>query len=294
MIFAEERTKVTKNKIRLLALDLDGTVLTSANTLDTEVKKAIENAVESGMEIVVASGRPFCSMPEEILKIDGIRYIIASNGAAIYDGGKNRVRSVTLKEADVLKIMELTKEYDLIWEAFCDGETCTDRRYYENPVKYGCGVAYVDYVRSSRGCTDDMRQYIFNRRAVLDSIEFVCNKPKLREKIRALLEENLSGVYITSSSADFVEFMDREATKSNAVRFICEREGIDIKNTAACGNADNDVDMIAQAGLGAAVKNASKSCVDSADLIVETNDNNGVKQLIDNIIEHNFKNNKTL
>ena len=77
---------MTKNKIRLLALDLDGTVLTSANTLDAEVKKAIENAVESGIEIVVASGRPFCSMPEDVLGIEGIRYIIASNGAAVYDG----------------------------------------------------------------------------------------------------------------------------------------------------------------------------------------------------------------
>lgn len=285
---------MTKNKIRLLALDLDGTVLTSANTLDAEVKKAIENAVESGIEIVVASGRPFCSMPEDVLGIEGIHYIIASNGAAVYDGSKNRVRSVTLKEADVLKIMELTSEYDLIWEAFCDGETCTDRRYYENPVKYGCGEAYVDYVRSSRGCTDDMRQYIFNRRAELDSIEFVCNKPAQREKIRALLKENLGGVYITSSSADFVEFMDGEATKSSAVRFICEREGIDIKNTAACGNADNDVDMIAQAGLGAAVKNASKLCLDCADLIVESNDNNGVKQLIDAIMEHRIPSKKTL
>jgi len=279
---------MTNKKIQLLALDLDGTVLTSANTLDFCVKKAIENAVEAGMEIVVASGRPFCSMPGDILSIDGIRYIIASNGAAVYDGRKNRVRSVTLKESDVLKIMELTNGYDLIWEAFCEGETCTDRRYYENPVKYGCGEAYVDYVRSSRGCADDMRQYIFSRRTVLDSIEFVCNKPKLREKIRALLEENLSGVYITSSSADFVEFMDGEATKSNAVKFICEREGIDLKNTAACGNADNDVDMIVQAGLGAAVKNASRSCIEAADLVVETNDNNGVKYLIDSILKNNY------
>ena len=79
--------------------------------------------------------------------------------------------------------------------------------------------------------------------------------------------------------------MDRDATKSNAVRFICERENIDINDTAACGNADNDVDMIAQAGVGAAVKNATKSCLEAADIVVDSNDKNGVKQLIEKLLE---------
>ncbi|HCA04621.1 MAG TPA: hypothetical protein DEO32_01855 [Ruminococcaceae bacterium] len=273
-----------KSKIQLLALDLDGTVLTSRNTLAPQVRRAIEAAVSAGVEVVAASGRPFSSMPREILDIQGIRYVIASNGAAVYDENRRRVRSVTLRESDVERIMELTGKYDLIWEAFSEGETCTDSRYYANPVKYGCGEAYVDYVRGSRGQSDDMRGYILERRDRLDSVEFVCNKPRLREKIRAELERELTGVYITSSSADFVEFMDREATKSNAVRFICERENIDIKNTAACGNADNDVDMIAQAGLGAAVKNATPLCLDAADLVVASNNDHGVRELIEYIL----------
>lgn len=274
-----------KNKVKLLALDLDGTVLTSNNTLSDEVKAAIQRAIDAGIEVVAASGRPFCSMPKEILSMDGIRYIIASNGAAVYDVNKNRVRSVTLRESDVIKLLKLTEDYDLIWEAFLDGETCTDKRYYDDPVKYGCHEAYVEYVQSSRGCSDDMRGYIFERKDKLDSVEIVCSNKELREEIRAKLEDNLDTVYITSSSADFIEFMDRDATKSNAVRFICERENIDINDTAACGNADNDVDMIAQAGVGAAVKNATKSCLEAADIVVDSNDKNGVKQLIEKLLE---------
>lgn len=284
MNFAEELLKVTKNKTRLIALDLDGTVLTSSNTLAPEVKSAIEAAISSGIEVVVASGRPYISMPREVLEIKGIRYVIASNGAAIYDGNKNRVRSVTLRETDVERLLELTAGYDLIWEAFCEGETCTDSRYYADPVKYGCGEAYIDYVRNSRGTSDNMRQYIRDRKSALDSVEIVCNNKSLRQEVRSMLEKELDSVYITSSSADFVEFMDIEATKSNAVRFICEREGIDIKNTAACGNADNDVDMIAQAGLGAAVKNATDACLDAADMILSSNDNHGVKELVEFIL----------
>ena len=59
-----------KNKVKLLALDLDGTVLTSNNTLSDEVKAAIQRAIDAGIEVVAASGRPFCSMPKEILSME--------------------------------------------------------------------------------------------------------------------------------------------------------------------------------------------------------------------------------
>ena len=223
---------MTKNKVKLLALDLDGTVMRSDNTLAPEVKSAIVSAVSCGVEVVVASGRPFSTMPGEIMAIDGIRYVVASNGAAIYDASRRRVRSLTMRESDVLRLLELTEAHDLIWEAFCEGGICTDRRYYNDPVRYGCSAAYVDYVRSSRGCSDDMRGYIFVFFLELDSVEIVCADPSVREPLRAKLERELRGLYITSSSADFVEFMDSRATKSSAVRWICTRENISLAHTA--------------------------------------------------------------
>lgn len=271
--------------IELIALDLDGTALRSDNTLSPRIAEAVEAAAEKGIEIVAASGRPYGSMPKDFLKLSGVNYVISSNGAAVHDLSGNRIHETLMEEPEVLKLLRLTKDIDLIWEAFLDGETCTDKRYYDDPVKYGCHEAYVEYVQSSRGCSDDMRGYIFERKDKLDSVEIVCSNKALREEIRAKLEDNLDTVYITSSSADFIEFMDRDATKSNAVRFICERENIDINDTAACGNADNDVDMIAQAGVGAAVKNATKSCLEAADIVVDSNDKNGVKQLIEKLLE---------
>lgn len=272
-------------KIDLLALDLDGTTLRSDNTLAHEVKAAIERAIENGIEVVVASGRPYVSMPREILEISGLRYVIASNGAAVYENGR-RIISDTLQEEDVLKILELTADYDLIWEAFIEGETCTDKRYYDDPVKYGCGEAYIDYVRNSRGFSDDMRDYILKNRHRLDSIEFVCKDKALRESIWKMLADELGeSVYITSSSANYVEFMNGTATKGNAVKKLCEILGIDIKNTAAAGNADNDADMIAQAGLGAAVRNASAKCLESADVIMPSNDNNGISFLLNRVLK---------
>ncbi len=271
------------NKINLLALDLDGTALKSNNTLSEAVKKAIENAYKSGIIIVAASGRPFASMPKAILDMPEFEYYIASNGAAVYDRNGKRLQSVTLNEYDVLKLLKLTESYDLIWEAFLEGETCTDSRYYNDPMSYGCSAAYVDYVRSSRGTSDDMRGYIYDNRKRLDSVEFVSIDRELREKLRYMMEKNIPTFYVTSSSRNFVEIMDGEATKANALRFICDLLNIPLEETAAAGNADNDVDMIVEAGLGVAVKNATPKCLNAADIMVESNDNDGIAELIEMI-----------
>ncbi len=274
-----------KNEIKLLALDLDGTTLTSSNTLSLRTKTAIQRAIAGGIEVVAASGRPYGSMHKSILNTEGINYIISSNGAVIHNAQKQCVFRSLLSESDVLKILELTARYDLIFEAFINGYTYTDSRYVSNPLAYGCGEAYVDYVRASHGSVDDMRKFIYAHRRELDSIEIVCTDEVLRREIWQKISDNTEKLYITSSSRNFIEFMNENATKANALMRICRALNISVSSVCACGNADNDADMIKLAGLGAAVKNASPLCLEYADLIVPSNDEDGVAKLIDYILK---------
>lgn len=274
-------------KIKLLALDLDGTTLCSDTTLLPKVRQALQTAVKNNIVVVAASGRPFCSMPKNVMSIDGVDYAVTSNGSAVYDKNGKRIVENLLDKNDVEALLEITKNYDLIYDAFINGKTYTDVRYTDNPEKYGCPAAYVDYVRSSHGRVDDMRRFICEHSSELDSMEFVCRSKELRTKLWNEIEKNISGLYITSSSENFVEFSAKEATKANGLSFLCRHLGINQKNVAACGNADNDADMICWAGLGAAVKNASKNCIDCADIVVDTNDNGGVAHLVDYILQCN-------
>lgn len=266
--------------IKLIALDLDGTTLTSGNTLSPVVAAAIERAADAGIEIVAASGRPYASMPKEFLALRGVNYIIASNGAAIYDRAGKRIHESLLKKTAVMRLLDLTKEKDYIWEAFLAGETYTDNRYLRNPTAYGCTEAYVSYVQNSRAGLDDMRRCILENCTRLDSVEIVCPDRQQVSRLRQELEINLSGVYITSSSPHFVEVMDEHATKSHAVSRLCGMLHLSAAQTAACGNADNDADMIAAAGLKACVANASESCKSVAGIVVPDNNHNGVSELI--------------
>lgn len=276
-------------KIKLLSLDLDGTTLRSDNTLSPKVKSAVETAINSGIKVVAASGRPFGSMHKEVLKINGLNCVIASNGAVICKKNGEVLHTSLLKESDVLSLLKITEPYDLIFEAFIGGMTYTDRRYTDDPIKYGCSEAYVDYVKAAHGHIENMRRFIFENRKKLDSVEYVCKDRVLREKVRDLIENSAHGMYITSSSEHFVEFMDKTATKACALRRVCNSLGLKMTNVAACGNADNDADMIGVAGLGAAVKNASPLCIKNSDIVVDSNDEDGVAELVDILIRHNSK-----
>lgn len=274
-------------EIKLIALDLDGTVLTDSNTLSDRVKRSLERAIHSGIEVVAASGRPYGSMPKNVLGIEGLNYSITSNGAAVHDNSGKSIHSTLVSENDVISLLKITEEYDLIFEAYVKGLTYTDSRYTSNPLKYGCSEAYVDYVKASHGHIDNMREFIYNHRKELDSIEIICTDTKKRSHIRQLISDNTSGFYITSSSENFIEFMDKSATKGNAVNWLCNHLDVSKENTCACGNADNDADMIEQSGFGAAVENASKLCLDCADIIVPSNNNDGVARLIEIILDKN-------
>ena len=274
-------------EIKLIALDLDGTVLTDNNTLSDRVKRSLERAIQSGIEVVAASGRPYGSMPKNVLGIKGLNYSITSNGAAVHDNSGRRIHSTLVSENDVISLLKITEGHDLIFEAYVKGLTYTDSRYTSNPLKYGCSEAYVDYVKASHGHIDNMREFIYNHRKELDSIEIICTNAKKRAHIRQLVEDSTCGFYITSSSENFIEFMDKSATKGNAVDWLCNYLDVKTENTCACGNADNDADMIEQAGFGAAVENASRLCLDCADIIVPSNNNDGVARLIEIILDKN-------
>lgn len=277
------------NNINLIALDIDGTTMRNDNTLSPKVRSSIEQAIASGIIVVVASGRPFGTMPKQILDIEGLDYVIASNGAALYDKNRKCIRRFLLDEYEVLKLLEIIKPYDLILEAFIDGLTYTDKRYTDNPLKYGCSADYVDYVRSAHGHIEDMKAFIFEHKAKLDSIEIIEHNPDVLNMIRNKIEKNTDKFYITSSTPDFIEFMDKKAGKASALKWLCNELKIDKSFVAACGNADNDADMIKWAGFGVAVQNATKSCKQYAQLVVPSNEDDGVAVLVEKILKSNDK-----
>lgn len=269
-------------EIKLIALDLDDTTLRSDASLAPETAAAISHAVKSGVEVVIASGRAFKSLPEAVLSIDGLRYAISSNGAAIEsvaDG--ERIMSFTLKPQSVDCILEVFK--DERFEAFVGGQPYCDAEYYAEPLRFGCAPAYVEYVQTTRLPVENMPEYIRRHILSLDSIDVLCrtveHKSRLWERTKLLPD-----VYVTSSSPRLIEISDVNAGKGASLERLAQLLDIAPEHIAAFGNGDNDADMLAFAGIGIAVANASKKCLAAADYICPSNNDHGVAKTIEKLL----------
>ena len=276
-------------KYDLIALDLDHTTLRDNSTLDPVTREALVKAAEAGIEIVVASGRAYTSLPEEVMSIPGIRYAITSNGTEVIrtaDGAK--VKAYTLPEEAVRTTAAIVKPYKgkAAIEVFIDGVPYTGKDHWDDPTLYGCHPDYVPYVQQSRKRVEDIHVFIEEHAAEVDSLDVACPDPVFREEIRRQLRERVKGVHLTSSIAHLTEMINEEAGKGAGLQFVCEFLGIPRERAAAVGDADNDIDMMRWAGLGAAVANASPNCLAAADVIIDSNENNGVAKLIEEILEN--------
>ncbi|NLZ45557.1 MAG: HAD family phosphatase, partial [Clostridiales bacterium] len=110
-------------KIKLIAIDLDGTLLQHDHTVSEENIKAINEAMSNNVEIVICTGRVFNEIPKQVKDIKGINYFITSNGARIFDKDKNTVFQNTIPKNIADEIMLLLKKYDCIIDLYLNGDS---------------------------------------------------------------------------------------------------------------------------------------------------------------------------
>ena len=275
-------------RIRCIALDLDRTTLNSEGHLSGDNRKAIEQAISSGIQIAVASGRSLDSLPGEVMEIPGIRYAITSNGAAVYDLKEGVcLRQYKLKAEAVRDILRWTQGEDVTFEAFIDGKPYAEKAYVEDPVRFGAMPRSIPYIQGTRKPTEDMRSFIREHEGELDCIDVVVKSEKYKQRLWKTLEKQVRDVYITSSVKQLLEISDINAGKDTAAEFLIGYLGLTREELAGFGDGHNDSGLLKYAGIGFAVANASKECREAADRIVASNDEDGVAEGIDYILKVN-------
>lgn len=262
--------------IKCIALDLDRTTLNEHARLSKGNRKALEYAISKGVHIVIASGRGFASLPEDVVSIPGIEYAITSNGASVYHiPTGNRLMSYTLTPQSVREVLALTAGIHLAYEAFIDGMAYAQDDYVENPALYGAANA-VQYIRSTRQPVPNFQAFLLEHSHELESIDLVVSSDKQKTELWSLLQANIPDIYITSSVHQLLELSHRDAGKHAGVRYVAEQLGLVPAQIAAFGDGDNDADMLRFVGCGIAVANASPACLASADFVTKHHREDGV------------------
>lgn len=164
----------------------------------------------------------------------------------------------------------------MTYEAFVDGQAYADPAYIADPTAFGAVKEATAYIQSTRIPVADIREFIREHEDRLDSVDVIVGDRKKKEELMQLLREQCPGIYLTTSVEQLIEISDIRAGKHSAVKFLQELLKISPEETAAFGDADNDVEMLREAGIGIAVQNASLACMAAADAVTRSCEEDGV------------------
>lgn len=264
-------------RIKCVALDLDRTTLNEEGKISVNNRIALEQAIMKGIHIIVASGRAFDTLPEEIKQFPGIKYAVTGNGAAMYDiESQECLHKNMLEEEDVLSIIRLTEGEPVTYEAFLDGVAYAGKEYIDNPAAFGASCQAVRYVKETRHREEDIVKFMVENRQRLDSIDIVVAEEAKKRELWERVKAGTKQVYITSSVQQLIELSHENSGKHSGVLYFMNRLGLRREEVAAFGDADNDIDMLHFAGCGIAMENATDGCRAAADYITRSYDEDGV------------------
>lgn len=282
-MFPDELTRKkvqTKCCLKAFFLDLDRTTLRSNGRLGTATKQALKQASERGVEIVVASGRAFDTLPSEVWSLPFISYAITSNGAAIYQKEKGCVWQKNIEAKAAKRILDLCRnEEEVTVEVFWRGGAYCTEKYYENPGRYGSASA-TEYVKRTRRPLQDVFSFAQEHINELESIDFISNSFAKREKLKEELIKLGEEISITSSIEHLIEIAHKENTKGKAAEKVCDLEEISLLQCAAFGDGKNDISMLKEAGVGIAVSNGHEELKRIADYVTASNEEDGVARAL--------------
>jgi cytidine deaminase len=276
--------------IKLIASDMDGTLLNSDHKIPKENIELIKFAQKNGIQFVVATGRAYYealpALNDENIKCD----VISFNGGIIYDKTGNIINITPMKLKDLYYTIEILKSLEISYQLY------TKNTIYTNSIETDI-TAYIDLIRANGEEPNEqhLRREAKNRLALghiteVDNIELYLNQednPAIKvigisndlEKLKHATEllsgnENIS---VTSSGANNVEIMDKKATKGEALKIVANIHDINLKNAIAIGDNLNDQAMLDIVEYSIAMKNGNKELQNNAKFITEkTNSEGGV------------------
>lgn len=274
-----------KHKIKMIGLDLDGTLLTDQKELGEYTVQILKRAVEEGIVILPITGRPLCGLPEEVTGLTGLRYAITANGARILDLKNAAVLKEQLVSVETAeKILDILGNYDSLREIYYDGTGYAEREKLEQIDHFFEEGPMAEYVRSTRQPVENLMDKFRKESREVDKVQGVF--ADLGEREAALDEiRKLEGVTITGALHNNIEVNAAGVDKGNALLWLAQYLGIAPEETMAFGDGNNDITLLEKAGTGVAMKNGIEEVKHAADRITEkTNDEEGAAKFIETYV----------
>lgn len=268
--------------VRLIALDLDGTLLNDAKELTERTQRALEAASRSGIEVVLSTGRPVTALPQEVAHFPYIKYALTADGARIENlrTGELLFEGLIPKEM-VRPIYDIFDDYDVIEEIYIKGQGYISERDIDHLEEYTTNPAHAAYARRTRKRVEDIHdlldQDIDKAHALFKSFE---DREDAMRRIREIADLELCDAFPIN-----LEVSAPGINKGEGLKILGEKLGIGTKDMMAFGDSNNDAAMLQTAGVAVVMDNAYESVKEMADVIAPSNEEDGVAAVIEQMLE---------
>lgn len=282
---------------KLIAIDLDGTLLNSYGEISDKNKKAIKYALNKGVEVVLASGRDPKTMEKISLELGIKKYLIAGNGASVYDIKQEKnIYENFLEINKALKIIKICKENSIFFSVYTTEGIITEGLKYNIKVFNNENSFKPNQKRTNIEIVKDIYEYVKEKEPNILKI-IICDENKIIfnniiEKMKNVREvevldvEHMSKKIIRIGTEEhqieyfYTEVTNKNANKWEAIKFLLKKLDIKQEETICIGDNMNDFKMVEKSGVGVAMKNSALEKLNIADYITEDNNSDGVGNAI--------------
>lgn len=276
-------------EIKLVALDLDGTLFDNNSKISKKNLETIRAITDKGVHVVISTGRPFEGIPFDQIKDTGIAYAITANGSAIYEIASGRcLYENAMDEELVTPIINFLLTRDIHMDAFIGGKGYTPIQCVSTAQKLTVPASIKKYITTTRTRLDNILQFIHDNQLKVQkmTLNFYPDKDGTlidRERVRRYLTSN-PDIATVCGGYNNLEFTRKDADKGVGLRRLAELLDIDPAQTMAIGDTENDLAIIEAAGIGVAMGNATDAVKSKADYVTTSNTEDGVAFAIEHFI----------
>ncbi len=275
--------------IKLVALDLDGTLFDNSSRISERNLTTIRSITDKGIHVVISTGRPFEGIPFDQIKGTGINYAITANGSGIYEISTGKcLYENAMDEELVTPILNFLLTRDIHMDAFIGGKGYTPVQCVETAQKLTVPSSIKNYIITTRTRLDNILQFIHENQLKVQKMTlnfYPAADGTLidRETVRKFLVSNPS-ITTVCGGYNNLEFTRADANKGVGLRKLAEILGVNPDATMAIGDTENDLAIIEAAGIGVAMGNATDAVKARADYVTTTNTKDGVAAAIEHFI----------
>lgn len=270
---------IMKQDIKLIAIDLDGTLINNDKILTDYTRETLLTAIDSGVKVVPATGRAISGIPDYLNDIP-IEYGIFCNGASVYNIKEmEELYSDRFTREEALTLLSQCEKLETIISHAANGSMYSLEEDKPRLAHYNLHPRTQDVVLSTRTFVDDLGEVIQQATKGVDKFVLFFNSQEKKAAAREYFE-NMGIYHVVSSLYENLEIGKKSCNKGHALKFLTSHLDLMPEQVMSFGDASNDYEMIDFAGTGVAMKNGEDHVKEIANYITLSNDEDGVANAI--------------